>query len=218
MAVKKAVKKTAAKKVAATKSKPAAKSKAKKAAAKLGSIVGEDSVLVPLSDWTSVVSKVKASGANVVLFCGYDADAAKFLKTARDNGYTGIFAGPDGVNTSIFPELAGAAAEGARMTAPDVPFDRLVSKATLKEFTKVTKVKVPGLYVTSTYDAANIFLSCIKDGDTTRAAILDCVATGSWKGVAGNKISFDYNGDVEGGAAVAGYTVKNGKIIFGQKI
>jgi len=191
---------------------------AKKAAAKLGSIVGEDSVLVPLSDWTSVVSKVKASGANVVLFCGYDADAAKFLKTARDNGYTGIFAGPDGVNTSIFPELAGAAAEGARMTAPDVPFDRLVSKATLKEFTKVTKVKVPGLYVTSTYDAANIFLSCIKDGDTTRAAILDCVATGSWKGVAGNKISFDYNGDVEGGAAVAGYTVKNGKIIFGQKI
>lgn len=180
-------------------------------------VAGTDSVPVPVSDWTSVVSKVKAANANSVVFTGYDADAAKFFKALRDNGYTGVLAGGDGVNTSAFPDLAGSAAEGVRMTAPDVPFDRLVSKAVLKDFTKVTGVKVPGLYVSSTYDAANIFIDCIKKGNTTRAKIASCVASGKWKGVGGGQISFDKNGDVKGGAAVGGYTVKNGVIIYAKK-
>jgi branched-chain amino acid transport system substrate-binding protein len=185
---------------------------------KLGTVVGEDSVPVPLSDWTSVVSKVKASGAAVVIYGGYDADAAKFVKALRDNGYKGIFSGGDGVDTSAFPGLAGSAAEGVRMTAPDVPFDTLVSKTVLKDFQKITGVKVPGLYVTSAYDSANIFIDCIKKGSTTRGAILGCVKLGSWKGVGGGTLSFDDEGDVEGGAAVGGYLVKKGKIIYDKKL
>ena len=180
-------------------------------------LAGSDSVPVPVSDWTSVVSKVKSAKANSVVFTGYDADAAKFFKALRDNGYKGVLAGGDGVNTSAFPDLAGSAAEGVRMTAPDVPFDRLVSKAVLADFTKVTGVKVPGLYVSSTYDAANIFIDCIKKGNTTRATIASCVSSGSWTGVGGGSISFDANGDVKGGAAVGGYLVKNGTIIYSKK-
>ena len=103
------------------------------------------------------------------------------------------------------------------MTAPDVPFDRLVTKKVLADFTKVTGVKIPGLYVSSTYDAANIFIDCVKKGNTTRAKIASCVATGKWKGVGGGQISFDKNGDVKGGAAVGGYTVKKGVIIYAKK-
>jgi branched-chain amino acid transport system substrate-binding protein len=183
-----------------------------------GTVAGQDSVPVPLSDWTSVVSKVKASGAAVVIYGGYDADAAKFVKALRDNGYKGIFAGGDGVDTSAFPGLAGSAAEGVRMTAPDVPFDRLISKAVLKDFQKVTGVKVPGLYVTSAYDSANIYIDCIKKGNTTRSTILDCVNDGLWKGVGGGAISFDQDGDVIGGAAVGGYLVKKGVIIYDKKL
>ena len=189
----------------------------KAAVKKPAKVAGTDSVPVPVSDWTSVVSKVKAAKANSVVFTGYDADAAKFFKALRDNGYKGVLAGGDGVNTSAFPGLAGSAAEGVRMTAPDVPFDRLVSKSVLADFTKVTGVKVPGLYVSSTYDAANIFIDCVKKGNTTREKIASCVATGKWKGVGGGQISFDKNGDVKGGAAVGGYTVKKGVIIYAKK-
>lgn len=185
---------------------------------KLGKIAGEDSVVVPLADWTSVVNKVKAVNSNVVIFTGYDADAAKFFKALRDDNFNGVLAGGDGVNTSAFPGLAGAAAEGVRMTAPDVPFDRLVSAKTLKSFNEITGVKVPGLYVTSAYDSANIFIECIKKGNTTRAKIASCVSTGSFKGVGGGTISFDKFGDVKSGAAVGGYTVKNGVIIYDKKL
>jgi branched-chain amino acid transport system substrate-binding protein len=72
----------------------------------------------------------------------------------------------DGTNTSDLPELAGKAAEGVRLTAADVPFDSILTKAQLADFTKITGVKVPGLYSTTAYNATNIFLDCITRGAT----------------------------------------------------
>ncbi len=91
-------------------------------AKKIG-VAGTDSVPRGTADWTSVAAKVKAAGANVVIYGGYTTEAAKFFKALRDGGYTGILAAGDGVNTSDFPDLAGKAAEGVRLTAADVPFD-----------------------------------------------------------------------------------------------
>jgi branched-chain amino acid transport system substrate-binding protein len=158
---------------------------AKPAAKKTGSIVGTDSVAKGTIDYSSVASKVKASGANVVLYAGYTQDAAKFFKALIDSNYTGVIAAGDGVNTSDFPGLVGKAGEGVRLVAPDVPFDLLVSKDKLAAFTKTTNVKVPGLYVTSTYDAANVFISCIKSGKLTRPGIQACISTGTFDGVSG---------------------------------
>jgi branched-chain amino acid transport system substrate-binding protein len=183
-------------------------------AKKLGDVVGTDSVPKGTADYTSVASKVKASGANVVIYGGYTTDAAKLFKALRDGGYKGVLAAGDGVNTSDFPELAGSAAEGVRLTAADVPFDSILTKAQLAEFTKITGVKVPGLYSTTAYNATNIFLDCISKGSTTRSAIQLCVTNGSWKGAGGETIKFDRYGDIIGGAPVGGYLVKNGVIIY----
>ena len=183
-------------------------------AKKLGTIVGTDSVAQKTTDYSSVVSKVKASGANIVIYGGYDADAAPLFKQLRDGGYTGILAAGDGVNTSDFPGLAGKASEGVRLTAADVPFDSLLTKAQLAEFTKITGIKVPGLYSTTAYNATNIFLDCITKGATTRSAIQLCVTNGSWTGAGGETNKFDRYGDIIGGAPVGGYLVKNGVIIY----
>ena len=184
-------------------------------AKKLGKIVGQDSVPDTTSDWTSVVAKVKASKANIVVYGGYTPQAAPFFKALRDGGYKGILAAGDGVNTSDFPELAGAAtAEGVRLTAADVPFASVLTKKQLADFTKVTGVKVPGLYSMTSYNAANIFISCIKKGATTRPAIQKCVKSDTFVGARGEKIKFDKNGDIVGGAAVGGYVVKKGVIVY----
>jgi len=183
-------------------------------AKKLGTVVGTDSVAKGTADYTSVASKVKASGANVVIYGGYTTDAAKLFKALRDGGYTGILASGDGTNTSDFPGLAGKAAEGVRLTAADVPFEKLLTAAQLADFTKITGIKVPGLYSTTAFNATNIFLDCITKGATSRSAIQLCVTNGSWTGVGGDTIKFDRYGDIIGGAPVGGYLVKNGVIVY----
>ena len=182
---------------------------------KIATLAGSDSVPENTSDYTSVVAKVKASGANVVIYCGYAPDAAKFVKALRDGGYTGIFAAGDGVLKATFPNNAGnTAAEGARLTAADVPFEDVATAAQMVAYTKLTGIKVPGSYVTSTYNATNIFLTCIKQGVATRPGMQNCITAGSFKGIAGDTIKFDRYGDIIGGAAVGAFTIKAGKIVY----
>ena len=183
-------------------------------AKKLGTVVGTDSVAKGTADYTSVAAKVKSAGANVVIYGGYTTDAAKLFKALRDGGYTGILASGDGTNTSDFPGLAGKAAEGVRLTAADVPFDKILTAAQLAEFTKITGIKVPGLYSTTAFNATNVFLQCITEGKLTRSAIQLCVNSGTFKGVGGDVIKFNRYGDIIGGAPVGGYLVKNGVIIY----
>ena len=182
-------------------------------AKKIG-VAGTDSVPRGTADWTSVAAKVKAAGANVVIYGGYTTEAAKFFKALRDGGYTGILAAGDGVNTSDFPDLAGKAAEGVRLTAADVPFENLLTKDELASFTKITGVKVPGLYSTTAYNAARVFLTCIEQGKLTRSAIQLCVNNTTFKGAGGSSIKFNRYGDIIGGADVGGYLVKDGKIKY----
>ncbi len=184
-----------------------------KPAKKLG-VVGTDSVPRGTADWTSVAAKVKASGANVVIYGGYTVEAAKFFKALRDGNYKGIMAAGDGVNTSDFPELAGSAAEGVRMTAADVPFDSLLTKDELASFTKITGVKVPGLYSATAYNAARVFITCIEKGSLRRPSIQRCVNNTTFEGAGGSVIKFSRYGDIIGGADVGGYVVKDGKIIY----
>ena len=157
---------------------------------------------------------MKAAGANVVIYGGYTAEAAKFFKALRDGGYTGILAAGDGVNTSDFPDLAGKAAEGVRLTAADVPFEKLLTAAELASFQKITGVKVPGLYSATAYNAAQVFITCIKNGALTRSAIAVCVNNTTFTGAGGSKIKFDRYGDIIGGADVGAYLVKSGTIIY----
>jgi len=183
-------------------------------AKKLGTIAGTDSVAQGTTDFSSVVSKVKSSGANIVIYGGYDADAAPLFKQLRDGGYKGVLAGGDGVLTSEFPGLAGSAAEGVRLTAGSTPFDTILSKTDLANFTKITGVKVPGLYADTAFAAANVFLQCITEGATTRPAIQKCVNNGTFAQANGDKFKFDRYGDPTTASSVGGYIVKAGKTVF----
>jgi len=186
-------------------------------AKKLGTIVGTDNFPDDTKDFTSVVAKVKDSGANIVLFGGYDFTAGPLIKALRDGGYKGVFAGGDGVQTSGFVGLAGgkAIAVGVKMTAADVPFNTLLTAAQLADFTKVTGVKVPGLYAGTAWTAANVFIQCIKEGATNRSAIQKCVNNGTFTDAGGNKFKFDRYGDPTTAAAVGGYIVtKDGETIY----
>jgi branched-chain amino acid transport system substrate-binding protein len=175
-----------------------------------GSLVGTDSTKNDTADFAPTVAKIKAKGANVVIYTGYYSQAAVFVKQLRDGGYKGIFAGGDGVLNSEFAVLAGAAAEGARLTGATVPLGEL--SADLAAKFKTSQGVEPGVYAAESFDAANIIIEAIKAGNTTRATILAYIKTVKYVGVGGETISFDANGDSTLGF-INGFEVKAGKVV-----
>ncbi|MFM7360014.1 MAG: branched chain amino acid ABC transporter substrate-binding protein, partial [Actinomycetota bacterium] len=101
--------------------------------------------------------------------------------------------------------------EGVRLTAGTVPLADIDAK--LEADFKKKMGKASGVYAAESIDAANIFLSCIAKGVSTRAAMLSCVKAFKGKSLTGAALSFDANGDVAGGA-MNGFEVKSGAIKF----
>jgi branched-chain amino acid transport system substrate-binding protein len=176
-------------------------------------IAGKDSVdgTNTTLDFSATISKIKNGAANVVIYSGYYAQAAGFVKQLRNAGYTGIFASGDGTYDPGFIDGAGDAAEGARLTASSAVFQD-AGKAISADFKKVTG-NAPGTYATEDFDAANIILAGIAKGNTTRAKLLAYINTGSWTGLMGNKITFDKNGDTAGAGFINAFLVTGGTII-----
>jgi branched-chain amino acid transport system substrate-binding protein len=177
---------------------------------------GSDKAAKGTTDFSATISKIKAAKANVVIYTGYYADGAKFVKQLRDKNYKGIFAAGDGVLNSEFPKLAGKRqSEGVRLTAPIVPLEVASPKLTAdfkKEFGAA-----PGVYTTEAFTATNMILEAIKKGKTSRADILAYVKAIKYKNVAGVTISFNEFGDLSGSGLMNSFVVKSGVIKLNGK-
>ena len=173
------------------------------------SLVGGDSVINTATDYAPTIAKIKTSGANVVIYTGYYSAAAIFIKQLRDSGSKAIFAGGDGVFNQEFPKLAGAAAEGSRITG--VGGFAGISAELEADFQEKMGVS-SGVYSVESFDAANILLEGILAGNTTRESMLAWVKAYEGKSVSGNTIKFDSNGDISYGL-FAGFTTKDGVLV-----
>jgi len=180
--------------------------------------VGSDSVAQKTADYSATVAKIKASKANVVIYTGYYPDGGALAKALKDGSWKGQFIGGDGVLNSAYIDVAGkAAAEGTKFTAPAVPFEVVANAAQQAAFTKATKLKSAAghVYVTETFNAANVFLTCIGKGATTRDAIQKCVTTGKFNTIDGKRVlKFTFAGEIVGGAPVGGFQVVDGTIKY----
>jgi branched-chain amino acid transport system substrate-binding protein len=132
-----------------------------------------------------------------------------FIKQLRDSGSKAVFAGGDGVFNQEFPKLAGAAAEGSKVTG--VGGLAGIDAKLEADFKKKMGVS-SGVYSVESFDAANILLSGILAGKTTRVKMLAYVKAYKGKSISGNTIKFDKNGDISYGL-FAGFTSKNGVLV-----
>ena len=177
---------------------------------------GSDKAAKGTTDFSATISKVKAAKANIVIYTGYYADGAKFLKQLRDKNYKGVFAAGDGVLNSEFPKLAGKRqSEGVRLTAPIVPLEVASPKLTAdfkKEFGAA-----PGVYTTEAFTATNMILEAITKGKTSRADILAYIKAIKYKNIAGVTVSFNEFGDLSGSGLMNSFVVKSGVIKLNGK-
>ena len=183
---------------------------------KSSQLAGTDAVTEGTTNFSSVVSKVKSSKADVVFYGGYYPEASIFIKALRDNPATKNvkFVAGDGVLDAEFVKLAGKNANGAYLTAPGLPMNTAAPK--LYKAYKAEYNKEPGLYTLEAYNAAYFFLEAIKKGNTTRASINKFIDDEVVKGV-GMTMSFGPSGDSES-IVMNEYTIKNGKVVWVRKL
>ncbi len=172
-------------------------------------------------DFSATVTAVKSSGADVVFYGGYYAEAGRLRKQLVDAGVKGTFISGDGSLDPGFITAAGTAdAEGAFLTCPcNLAFS--TSTGPLKTFYDNFKKEIgkePGLYSPEAYDAAKILIQGIKAGNDTRAKLANYIShdLGTYQGVS-KTISFEPNGNIKSTQFFV-FDVKDGKIAPGQTV
>jgi branched-chain amino acid transport system substrate-binding protein len=179
----------------------------------LGPLVVKSSVVKEKQiDFGTLVQDVQASGADSIFWGGYYREAAPFLKQYREAGGKAKFVAGDGVKDDAMVAGAGAAnAEGAIFTCPCVPPDK--AGGTFAADYKTATGRDPGTYSAEAFDAANILLSGLKAGNTSKDKLETYVDGYTGKGVT-TTFKFKENGDIDDSAvAVWVYKVDAGKIV-----
>lgn len=167
-------------------------------------IIKYDQIVPPISTTVlvNINNNVINTKTNVVIYCGYDTDAGNLIKSLRSNGYKGIFASGEGSMSDTFLKIAGSASIDTRVVSNDIPFNSIATPDQLADFTKITggvqrSFNIPSNYVTSTINATNVFLNCIKQRNFTRETILNCINTQVFPDIIpDSSIEFDSNGDL----------------------
>jgi branched-chain amino acid transport system substrate-binding protein len=182
-------------------------------------VVGSDKVQGEgkQSDFSGVVTKVKASGATAIYFGGYYQEAGLIRKQLTNAGVKAPLIAGDGVNDPAYITSAGQdAAEGTILTCPCQPATK--ARGSFVSDYKALNGVDPGTYSDSAYDAANILLAGIKAGKTTRADLLEFVRGYTGEGVAAS-YKFTDKGELDPSQVkIWAYKVQGGQVVPDQEI
>jgi branched-chain amino acid transport system substrate-binding protein len=182
-------------------------------------VVGSDKVQGEgkQTEFSAVVTKVKAAGVKAIFYGGYYQEAGLIRKQLTAAGVTAPLVAGDGVNDAAYITSAGAAAaEGTILTCPCQPATE--ARGTFAQEYKALTGTDPGTYSDTAYDAANILLAGIKAGKTTREGLLEFVKGYSGEGVAAS-YKFVENGELDPAQVkVWAFKVQGGKVVPDQEI
>ncbi|MGE4263549.1 MAG: branched-chain amino acid ABC transporter substrate-binding protein [Desulfovibrio sp.] len=159
-------------------------------------------------DYSAIVQKIKASGADCVLFGGYYPEASKIVVQMHKKGLKVPFVTDDGVKDDTFIKLAGVDAEGVYATGPQILADNEMFKKAAADHEKEFGAPA-GSFFPQAYAAAQVLLNAVAKGGSDYDKIVD-VLHNEYVETPVGKIKFDAKGDAEG-VSFSVYQVKNGK-------
>lgn len=141
-------------------------------------------------DFSAAVTQIMGQKPDAVVYASYYSEAALLVQQLHDAGFTGIFAGPDGIKDPQFVKAAGASSKGAVLSCPCGPATGSFAEEYNKKFGQE-----PGTYSLEAYDLATILLKGIDSGAVTRQALLDFVTNYDGQGIA-RKYQWTPNGEL----------------------
>jgi len=179
---------------------------------KKGKIVGREFTNDKATDFTAILTSLKAKNPDIVFFGGMDAVAGPMLRQIKQLGMNVKLMGGDGVCTGELPKLAAGAMGDGQVVCAEAGGVEGAQKAGMDKF-KVDFKKKFGvdvqLYAPYVYDAVNVLVASMqKAGSADPAKYLPVLAKIDYNGVTGH-IAFDPKGDIKNGALTL-YTYKGG--------
>src|SRR3546814_14709035 len=121
--------------------------------------------LVGDSDYSAVITKLKALNPDLIYFGGYHAELGLLLRQAREQGLQTQFMGPEGVANKDLVAIAGPAVEGLLVTLP-ADFTTLPGNEKVLENFKKANRSPDGPFPLTAYAAVQILVDRIRSEDS----------------------------------------------------
>lgn len=164
-------------------------------------------------DFSALLTKVKASGADVLFLPDYYNKVGLIAKQAQEKGLKIQLVGPDGWDSPDLVKIAGSAIEGGYFSNHYSPDDKRPEVAAWVKKYRERYGQVPDALGTLAYDGTNLLLEAVrKAGSDDPKKIRDALASiKDFHGVTG-KATLDRNGDSIKSAAIV--KIEGGKQVF----
>jgi branched-chain amino acid transport system substrate-binding protein len=178
-----------------------------------GKVVGREFTNDKATDFTAILTSLKAKKPDVVFFGGMDAVAGPMLRQMKQLGIDAKFVGGDGICSGELPKLAAGTMADAQVVCAEAGGVDGEFKKGLEDFKARFKQKYKvdvQIYAPYVYDAVHVMVDAmVRAGSADAAKYLPQLAkTEGYKGVTG-VISFDNKGDIKNGALTL-FTYKGG--------
>ena len=165
------------------------------------------------TDFSAILTAIKAKNPDVIFFGGMDAVAGPMLRQMKQLGINAKLMGGDGICTEGLIKLAGDAVADGQVICAEAGGVEEAQKSGLDKFKADYKKKFGvdvQIYAPYVYDAVMTMAEAMqKAGSAEPAKYLPFLAKTNRKGVTGN-IAFDSKGDMKEGMLTL-YDYKGGK-------
>lgn len=161
-----------------------------------GNVVFNEGFAADSTDFRSLLTRVKESGAEGIFLAGHTVESATILRQARELGINARFMSSGTIDSPDLWKIAGSAAEGVIYSIQ--AFDPNLNEASRRFHVAYAKKfgEEPDLWAALGYDATNLLYGLMKQhGESGEAVQQALAALPKYTGVLGD-ISFDENGDI----------------------
>ena len=151
------------------------------------------------TDFKAILTKIKGSKPDVIMYGGMDATGGPLTKQAAELGIKAKIVGGDGMCTEKLAELAGDAVVNVTCSEAGKALSKMAQGADFQKRYKERFNTDVQIYAPFTYDAVYVLVDAMKRANSTDPAkILVAMPDTKMNGLVGN-IAFDGKGDMKEG-------------------
>jgi branched-chain amino acid transport system substrate-binding protein len=176
-------------------------------------VVGREFTSANATDYTAILTSIKAKKPDLVFFGGMDSVAGPMLKQMKALGIPAVFMGGDGMCTDALGRLAGDGLLDNKVYCAEAGGVKGPQEKGMEDFRARYKKKFNmdvQLYAPYVYDSVMVMATAMQDAKSADPArYLPVLKAIKYEGVTGT-IQFDQFGDIKDGALTL-FTYKGGK-------
>jgi branched-chain amino acid transport system substrate-binding protein len=146
-------------------------------------------------DFSAIVSKIKASGADLIYWGGLHTEGGLLVRQMRDQGVSTVIMSGDGITSDEFATIGGPGVEGTLMTYGPDPRKREEAKAVVEKFR--AKNFEPESYTLYSYAAVQVIKQAAEAANSLDPKkISETIKSGRKFSTVIGELSYDQKGDI----------------------